>query len=786
MINFFNFAVNDQSLCYLGQIFGDMGGIITLPAGTTCQTVPGSTTLLGTMFQTFNATVLTVGVLIVVYTTVLGVLATAHEGQFMGKNMNNLWIPIRTVLGIAALVPSTTGYSFLQMLMMWVIIQGIGAADTLWNTALNFVDKAGSPYAQGVSPGLGASTSLNSLFQMMVCDAGARMTTDNPYVSGLAQGGYFCALNSNNSFCGSQPAQFDSSGSTITYQFGPNAACGRLTVCNKNLNCTANPKNPSDTTVGPSSLACVACTAQLSAMATIFPTMQSMASQFVQTDYAYVSYVVQSMINKSKAKAPDFVQSYCSASGIGSCDGSSLPNPSAGQPNAPTSVVSNIYWPYAFANDAQTNFMGTITAQYQKTISDAVNAFLTQQGQNSSQNNNIRNQTLKEAGDYGWILAGGYYYAIANMVSNNLAAATPALTVSPTDPESNQNNVLRGMRHNFTAATAMVAASSNASSGGSTLSSSDHPQLGQATDAMSETVNDVNNTFKQNLSHAANPLYALMVTGQVLLAVAQVLFVTFLLISAFMSIGGFLDVYVLGTGVSNPVGPTWATLTLLIVPLFLGLEGILISAGGAMSVYIPLIPYVIFTMGAISWLLTTIETMVAGPIVALGILNPGGRHEFLGKAEPALMLIFNVFMRPSLMIFGLMSAMLLANVVLQMINMAFWNLLNQTQAGNPLWNILFLVAYVFLIIAALNKCFGAISAIPNTVMEWMGGSRMRDAGEEQAMGKVEGGVSAGGGKATGAVGATHDTEKGRRDRGGKQKAKDEEAAAQAKLKPKND
>ncbi len=775
MINFFNFAVNDQSLCYLGQIFGDMGGIIQLPAGTTCQTVPGSTTLLGTMFQTFNSTVLTIGVLIVVYTTVLGVLATAHEGQFMGKNMNNLWIPIRTVLGIAALVPSSTGYSFLQMLMMWVILQGIGAADTLWNTALNFVDKAGSPYAQGVSPGVGASSNLNSLFQMMVCDAGARMTADNPYVSGSAQGGYFCALNSNNSFCGSQPAQFDSSGSTMTYQFGPNASCGRMTVCNKTKSCTANPQ---DTTVGPNSLACVACTAQLSALATIFPTMQAMAGQFVQTDYSYIQYVIQSIINKSKAKAPDFVQSYCSASGIGSCDGTSLPNPAAGQPNVPSSVVSNIYWPYAFADNAQTNFMGTITDFYQKTVSAAVTAFLTQQNQNQGQNNNIRNQTLKEAGDYGWILAGGYYYAIANMVSNNLAAASPALTMSPTDPESNQNNVLRGMRHNFTAASSMVAAASNAGSGGgSALSSSDHPQLGQTTDALSDTVNQVNTTFNQNLSNAANPLYALMITGQVLLALAQILFAAFLVATFAIGIGGYFDAYVLGTGVSNPIGPTASTLLMLIIPLFIGLETILIAAGGAMSVYIPLIPYVIFTMGAISWLLTTIETMVAGPLVALGILNPGGRHEFLGKAEPALMLIFNVFMRPSLMIFGLMSAMLLANVVLQMINMAFWNLLHQTQAGNPLWNILFLVAYVFLIIAALNKCFGAISGIPNTVMEWMGGQRMRDAGEGEAMGKVEGGVSAGGAKATGAVGSGVEGGKG----GRAAEAKAQENKAKAKL-----
>ena len=119
MINLFAYSANDQSLQYLIQIFGSMNGIIPLPPSAPAASVGGTTAILGVMFQTFNSIILAVGALIVVYVTIVGIMNTAHEGQFMGKNWNNLWIPIRTVLGISLLVPTPSGYSGIQIVMMW-------------------------------------------------------------------------------------------------------------------------------------------------------------------------------------------------------------------------------------------------------------------------------------------------------------------------------------------------------------------------------------------------------------------------------------------------------------------------------------------------------------------------------------------------------------------------------------------------------------------------------------------------------------------------------------------
>src|SRR3990167_10580214 len=160
MISVFTVSSTDKSVDYLYQIFGSMNGVV--------KTGAIDITILSTMFKTFNTIILAIGTLIVLYVMIVGVMLTAHEGEFMGKKWNNIWIPIRTVLGIALLVPMGSGYSAIQIVMMWVILQGIGAANTVWNTALAYAATVGS--RQGVMvPSTGTDTAIKTLFGNMVC-----------------------------------------------------------------------------------------------------------------------------------------------------------------------------------------------------------------------------------------------------------------------------------------------------------------------------------------------------------------------------------------------------------------------------------------------------------------------------------------------------------------------------------------------------------------------------------------------------------------------------------------
>jgi defect in organelle trafficking protein DotA len=123
-MNIFPPSAQDQSLYYLGQLFGYVGNLLP---------VQNPSMIVATMFKTFNTFMLVLGAFMIVYTTVVGLLATAHEGEFMGKKWSGLWVPLRSLFGIAALFPTASGYSGLQIAMMWIVIQGVGAADTVWN-----------------------------------------------------------------------------------------------------------------------------------------------------------------------------------------------------------------------------------------------------------------------------------------------------------------------------------------------------------------------------------------------------------------------------------------------------------------------------------------------------------------------------------------------------------------------------------------------------------------------------------------------------------------------------
>lgn len=764
MINFFTPSANDASLEYMSKIFGNVNGIIPGTGGTI--------TLLGTMFRTFNAALLVVATLIVVYITVIGIMMTAHEGEFM-KKWNSLWTPIKVVIGIAALVPTASGFCGLQIIMMWVIVQGVGAADTLWNTVLSFINTTGSPFAQINIASTGVASSVADIYKGLLCDESARATYPPPYVTSPQTGQYYCSTN--NSWCGS-PTNLDPGLTNVNnFNMGPNGSCGTLTYCNQETACNGPaPNNDS------ASLGCQTCKAQVTALANVITTLRDTANIYVKADYEYQNFYTNGYLANGKpnpaAKAPDWVNTYCTAQGISPalCRGpihvsntevmpGSLPDPLAGAAVASKEVVTNVYWPYAVkpvvGND---NFITTGVNYYMNAIGTALSSYLASQAQNASAlSGQFANAQLT-----GWLYAGAYYYTIAQVNKSNIQNTLPTLTVNVTDPQTGtpeNPNSLMGYRNNFTAAGELIRAMQGTGEGPG----------GEATAILADGSSAIGTMMLSATNNSgANPLVQLAAAGYGLLFAAQILFFVFLYFSFGLGVISGINTFILGTGGFNPLAVATPVLMMILVPMLGGLLGVMVSMGATLGVYVPLIPYTIFTFGAIGWLMATIETMVAGPLVAIGILAPGGHHEILGKADHALMLMFNVFLRPSLMIFGLIAALLLASVVVTMINTMFFTVMFQiigagtgsldtgssnpsagtaiAAAANPLELIIFLIAYVSLIISALNKCFAAIHIIPERVMTWIGGQAV-SYGEAEGLGEVKRGVEAGAGAVGGGL-----------------------------------
>lgn len=88
----------------------------------------------GEVMMIFNSAMLTVGGILVFYTLAAGTLQTAHDGQMLGKQWSSIWIPVRTAVGAAVLMPTIQGFSVIQAIVIWLAIQGVGLANLMWNS----------------------------------------------------------------------------------------------------------------------------------------------------------------------------------------------------------------------------------------------------------------------------------------------------------------------------------------------------------------------------------------------------------------------------------------------------------------------------------------------------------------------------------------------------------------------------------------------------------------------------------------------------------------------------
>lgn len=133
---------SDYSVVWLADIFGIVDGVLH---GTGSQIV-------GRMFEVFNAGVMALGGIIITYTMLVSTMNTAHEGEMLGKKWSSIWVPVRATAGFAMLIPKASGYCMMQILVMWIVVQGIGAADKIWNAALGYLNRGGVIIQQQQDP----------------------------------------------------------------------------------------------------------------------------------------------------------------------------------------------------------------------------------------------------------------------------------------------------------------------------------------------------------------------------------------------------------------------------------------------------------------------------------------------------------------------------------------------------------------------------------------------------------------------------------------------------------
>lgn len=233
--------------------------------------------------------------------------------------------------------------------------------------------------------------------------------------------------------------------------------------------------------------------------------------------------------------------------------------------------------------------------------------------------------------------------------------------------------------------------------------------------AITSPLRDLAYAFMEHLTaRFDDPLASIREVGAEIMITCELIFfgiiaIVFIMLMAGCSMSGIQPTC---WAIGAVVGIIVTILTLLIVLLW--------GIGAILAIYVPMVPYLVFTLTALGWFVLTIETLVAAPIVAFGIVSPA--QEVLGKAQPAVLLITGVFLRPSLMVVGFVASIFLVRTIVEMINFGFAATVENSISGIGIFGVLGLIAlYGGLILAIVQECFSLIYVIPDKVMRWIGG-----------------------------------------------------------------
>ncbi|KTD71375.1 type IVB secretion system protein DotA [Legionella tucsonensis] len=913
---------SDYSVVFLGNLFGVVDGVLS---GTGSQ-------IMGSMFAVFNAAVLALGGIIIMYTLLVSTMNTAHEGQMLGQKWSSIWIPIRSTVGLALLIPKASGYCLMQIFVMWVVVQGVGAADKVWDAALSYLNRGGviiqtqqinpsealltsdSTGIGGIAKGasnilagqvcmLGLQTQLTNLRQRLLdaqqqqagdCYNAAKAGDNSSPIAKFCQNtvpdflGTVNAIsvqnkaptNPNwtvempnftdssspyyflNGICGSitwnNISTLNSSfGALLTGTQGPNDADGKPTyfTAGKNVKLGNNTLTPAE-----------AAATQMS---------RAIAVQQMYTD---LSTVARTIVGNDPQM-------------------STTSNPNT----TPFSPVATQQFGVPYKQD------GTICSTFDKTTSDKpenlcitwgpvpgsviggtllngnelVNAVNDYNGImmptvnlsrliNQSATGEKATDFINKAKTQGWIMAGAYFFNLVAIqgTSGTIANAgqtdsetglekstfSASAVTSPFVPSEDGKTITCGpgdMTNNnkdfsqlckwfgqdntqVLEVHALITSDPNAKnppslgnkmtvdSGQSSstvygflnnsfmMSNPEQPGVKPLTFANSINFSVSTSLYRlerQNFScGSVKPFYSICL-GQILgnifyniiLVTIYNLFLdifgqiinsvvmAFLMIplqgmatifqqglqiisqpgvnpvvalanmgNEYINFAGNLWMLLLNMAVSSALIPVFGififAMMSLAMPLVIAWVGVMVSVGFTTAYYIPILPYMIFTFGALGWLISVIEAMVAAPIVALGVTHPEG-HEAFGKGEAAIMILVNVFLRPSMMIIGYITAIALSYVGVWVLNagydqaIAFIQQENTDSAklaggvwayggsestgsgtgGYTDWAGIYafffsILTYTTLYLVIIQKAFTLISYLPDKVLRWIGGT----------------------------------------------------------------
>ncbi|MFO1258842.1 MAG: DotA/TraY family protein [Gammaproteobacteria bacterium] len=600
----------DKSIEYLGMVFGTVGNVLVPPEGVS--------QILGQLFNVFNMAVLSMGSIAMVYVIWISAVETAHEGKLMGQKWNAAWIPIRSMIGVGLLLPTASGYSLCQIMMMWVVMQGVHAANAMWTVVLeNF--EVGAVYDippdEGLADVNGASEAAQAMFESMMC------------LEMLKQK-YPDAIDD----LGAQPTLYEHDGAIVIGIEGDEhhaEICGGLQPS----------KEPSD--YDPE----------------VWRNSQTVAAD---NSAGYLSIYAAEAVDGESVSGSDIIM-------------------------GARKIISGIV-------ASTSKISGPVSLD----------------------------QTKTDAKADGWLFVGVYYHYLSSWMEEynpgNLTAPQPIkpdyaeLPFTEAELKAKYNAYLEEsdlLSPDEAPPTELDLGQSSGLSGA----------LAQLWDSagLNDLFIDLAMSVIDSISdNDTDPIIALQKLGTDLMISIETM--------VFTLIGAAVLVALLACIMQSLLPLCWmfAAGIAVLVPVVMVFMTLLWGAGVLLGLYIPLIPFLVFTFAGVSWFLLVVEAMVAAPVAAIGLVNPSAEN--FGNIHPVMTLTLSLFLRPTLMVVGFIAAHMLLRVLMYMINFGFKAVIESSLTGIGIFGaVAIVVIYCGIAIITVQECFALIYILPDKVIRWIGG-----------------------------------------------------------------
>jgi conjugal transfer/type IV secretion protein DotA/TraY len=619
----------------------------------------------GAVSGVFLAGVLAFGGILAGYTMLVGTMNTAHDGEMLGKRWSTMWIPVRTTLGVAMILPIKNGFCAIQIIVVWLATQGIGLADQTWDAFVDNPLMGSTSYtAPATAPGL-----RDTYAHMVASAACVRAVAKEESKLSQESSGISSWLKAKDPKFNVYPIQKEG---VIGYNFGSKDNLTYQNYCG-----SAILERKED-----------------SRKSSIIPGNSAPKSATILID---VDAVRATIFN---AQSTEFVKLFQNARALG--------YKMADDPNVTSAEV-------------KTEMDNAV-----KAYTDQINAKATE-AYNSVINKNVQD-AMKEDG---FASAGAWFLKIVkaqdliNYEINNIPQVG-AMTA--------------GMTFNDTAYAGM-----NAMGGlppASMTSGSEYTEIAKTT-----------YTKVFNVTSDAQSKFGVGIDNQEIKETSSELFNKFL--DKFVN-----DEAMFSTQLQNPtehpiviainIGNSILTVlsisfAVLIVPSIaapaslMGLLGpfattLFISfAVPAMylCVYLPLLPFIIWSGTIIGWLILVVEALFAAPLWAVAHLAPDG-DGVVGKQGQGYMIILSLVLRPVLMVLGFVVSISLMVPAGQFINHFF--AFAVAGAGSTVFTQILItigstIVYCIIIHNIMKKMLGLIHSLPDSILQWIGGAQSKILGE---------------------------------------------------------